>query len=72
MFSHDLGVAEMFLAVRKHRPQDVIRWIDEHRLAPLRRDCVSNVRESDFPTRSGNPRHANADPYLLFWAKTAT
>lgn len=35
--AHDLGTAEMFLAVRRQRPQLVSRWIDEDRLAPFRR-----------------------------------
>lgn len=35
--SHDLGVAEMFLALRRQRPAAVSLWIDEDRLAPLRR-----------------------------------
>ena len=35
--SHDLGVAEMFLAIRRLRPQRVPLWIDEDRLAPFRR-----------------------------------
>lgn len=35
--SHDLGVAEMFLAYRRTRPETVRRWIDEDRLAPYRR-----------------------------------
>lgn len=35
--SHDLGVAEMFLAIRRRRPHAVPLWIDEDRLAPFRR-----------------------------------
>ncbi|MGD9854068.1 MAG: hypothetical protein AB7U20_03875 [Planctomycetaceae bacterium] len=35
--AHDLGVAEMFLAVRQQRPHLVRWWIDEDRLAPFRR-----------------------------------
>lgn len=35
--AHDLGTAEMFLAVRRHRPELMHRWIDEDRLAPYRR-----------------------------------
>jgi len=35
--AHDLGTAEMFLAVRRQRPELVRRWIDEDRLAPFRR-----------------------------------
>ncbi len=35
--AHDLGVAEMFLAVHHLRPHAVRLWIDEDRLAPFRR-----------------------------------
>lgn len=35
--AHDLGTAEMFLAVRRFRPNLAQRWIDEDRLAPFRR-----------------------------------
>jgi len=35
--SHDLGVAEMFLAVLAARPYLTERWIDEDRLAPYRK-----------------------------------
>lgn len=35
--AHDIGTAEMFLAVRRQRPELVRRWIDEDRLAPFRR-----------------------------------
>jgi hypothetical protein len=35
--AHDLGTAEMFLAVRRQRPELVRLWIDEDRLAPFRR-----------------------------------
>jgi hypothetical protein len=35
--SHDLGVAEMFLAARRFRPKLISRWIDEDRLSPFRR-----------------------------------
>jgi hypothetical protein len=35
--SHDLGVAEMFLAIRRQRPHAAGLWIDEDRLAPFRR-----------------------------------
>jgi len=35
--AHDLGTAEMLLALRRQRPELVRRWIDEDRLAPFRR-----------------------------------
>lgn len=35
--SHDLGVAEIFLNLRRVRPWLVRRWIDEDRFAPARR-----------------------------------
>ena len=35
--SHDLGVAAMFLAIRRQRPDTISLWIDEDRLAPFRR-----------------------------------
>jgi hypothetical protein len=35
--SHDLGVTQMFLAVRLANPRFVTHWIDEDRLAPARR-----------------------------------
>ncbi|MDZ4686577.1 MAG: hypothetical protein SH850_16020 [Planctomycetaceae bacterium] len=35
--SHDLGVAEMYFALRRLRPQLANYWIDEDRLAPFRR-----------------------------------
>lgn len=34
--SHDLGVAEMFLALRRQRSSAVSFWVDEDRLAPYR------------------------------------
>ena len=33
---HDVGVAEMYLAVRRHRPAMLRHWIGEDRLAPYR------------------------------------
>ena len=52
--SHDLGVAEMFLAVRRTRPQASPLWVDEDRLAPYRRrqklpDAVLAQKESGTP-----------------------
>ena len=35
--THDLGVCEMFLQLRKQRPDEVVRWIGEDALAPHRR-----------------------------------
>jgi hypothetical protein len=35
--SHDLGVAEMYFALRRQRRQLAQQWIDEDRLAPFRR-----------------------------------
>lgn len=35
--THDLGVTEMFLLVRRQRPELVVKWIGEDVLAPYRR-----------------------------------
>ena len=35
--SHDLGVTEMFLSIRRRQPKRIPFWIDEDRLAPFRR-----------------------------------
>ncbi len=35
--AHDIGVAEMYFAVRRIRPTNVLLWIGEDRLAPHRR-----------------------------------
>lgn len=51
---HDLGVLEMFFAVRKLRPQLAESWIDEERLAAYRRhqklpDAIVAVKPSAPP-----------------------
>jgi hypothetical protein len=35
--AHDIGVTEMYLAIRRHRPRVLSLWIGEDRLAPYRR-----------------------------------
>ena len=52
--SHDLGVTEMFLAIRALRPHETKLWIDEDRLAPHRRrqklpDAVLAVQAGSQP-----------------------
>ncbi len=54
--SHDLGVAEMFLALRRRHPAAVELWIDEDRLAPFRRglklpDAILATAPSADPIR---------------------
>lgn len=54
--SHDLGVAEMFLALRWRSPAAVELWIDEDRLAPFRRgmklpDAILAIAPSADPIR---------------------
>ena len=53
--SHDLGVTEMFLALRQSAPNLISLWIDEKRLAPFRRqqklpDAVLAKTADGIPT----------------------
>jgi hypothetical protein len=52
--AHDIGVAEMYFAMRRQRPAAVSLWIGEDRLAPHRRrqklpDAILAARPADKP-----------------------
>lgn len=54
--SHDLGVTEMFLAIKRDAPHLLKLWVDENRLAPYRRgqklpDAVLADSPSSVPLR---------------------